>query len=103
MDLGLLLAVFNEEQHFGHVVPLLATHSVTRARTRVRDGARPLLCCWTRKGVTRAGRGAERAWGRSSPEPARRATGSSYCGYRKGRGDRRSYTQCGSGFFLSGS
>lgn len=38
MDLVLLLAVFNEEQHFGHVVPLLATHPVPRARTGVRDG-----------------------------------------------------------------
>ncbi|MEJ1287754.1 hypothetical protein NN561_018777 [Cricetulus griseus] len=83
-DLVLLLAVFNEEQHFGHVVPLLTAHFVLRGLCPVRGGAGLCSGAGDRKdSPTPGGEGAGTRPGKL--EPARRATGSSYGGHRKGR------------------
>lgn len=88
MDLVLLVAVFNEEQHFGHVAPLLAAHFVLRGGSPVRDGAEPLLGCWRQRSDSPArAEEPEHTRERSNPEPARRATGSNNGDYRKGRGE----------------
>lgn len=88
MDRVLLAAVFNEEQHFGHVAPLLAAHFVLRGGSPVPGGAGPLLGCWRLREDSPAGaEKPERTRERSSQEPARRATGSSNGDYRKGRGE----------------
>lgn len=87
MDRVLLVAVFNEEQHFGHVAPLLAAHFVLRGGSPVPGGAGPLLGCWRQRSDSAAGaEEPERTRERSSPEPARH-NGSNNGDYRKGRGE----------------